>query len=291
MGAERADVRFPSGSDHCAGWWYDAGGGGTCVVMAHGFSLTMRDGLAAYAEAFAAAGCHVLAFDHRYLGESGGEPRGRFRIAEQQQDWRAAVDFARSRPGVERIVLWGYSFSGGHVITLLAGGVRAAAALVLCPFLDGLSRVLHTPPATSARIVPRAILDVVGRPSHIPVTGPVGSLAAMPFVGEQEGFAASIGADSRWANEVTPGVFLTVGLFRPVRHAAQVPVQLWVGRCRADVSVSGTAIDRLVDRAPDAELHEYDGDHFAPFHGDLTGRVAADQVAFLGARGLVGGNR
>ena len=40
--------------------------------MAHGFSLTRHDGLAAYAEALAAAGAHVVVFDHRYLGDSGG---------------------------------------------------------------------------------------------------------------------------------------------------------------------------------------------------------------------------
>lgn len=280
---ERVDVRF----GERAGWWYEADRPATCVVMAHGFSLTMRDGLAPYAEAFAAAGLHVLVFDHRHLGESGGEPRGRFRIGAQQDDWRAAIGFARSQPGVERIVLWGYSFSGGHVTTLLGRGADVAAALVLCPFLDGLSRVLHTPPLTSARIIPLAALDAAGRTRHIPVTGPVGSVAAMPFAGEQEGFAASVDPGSRWENSITPAVFLTVGLFRPVTRARRISVPLWVGRCADDITVSATAIGRLAERAPAAELHDYDGDHFAPFHGELPARVAADQVRFLRERGLV----
>ena len=170
----RVDVRF---GDR-AGWWYDTGRPAPCVVMAHGFSLTMRDGLAPYAEAFAAAGLHVLVFDHRCLGESGGEPRGRLRIGEQQDDWRLAIEFARSQADVEQTVLWGYSFSGGHVTSLLGRGADVAAALVLCPFLDGLVRVLRTPPMTSARIIPRALADAVGRTNHIPVTGPVGSIVA-----------------------------------------------------------------------------------------------------------------
>lgn len=277
----KADVRIGD----LAGWWYDAGGPATCVVMAHGFSLTMRDGLAPYASAFADAGCHVLVFDHRHLGESGGSPRGRFRIGEQQDDWRAAVAFARSQPGVERIVLWGYSFSGGHV-TSLVGGLDVAAALVLCPFLDGLSRVLHTPPLTAARIIPRAALDAVGRTNHIPVTGPVGSVAAMPFAGESAGFAAAVGPDSLWANAITPAVFLTVALFRPVRRARRIAVPLWVGRLSDDITVSGAAVGKLASRAPRGELHEYAGDHFAPFHGDLPDRIAADQVAFLRTQGL-----
>lgn len=280
----RTDVRIGD----LAGWWYDAGGPATCVVMAHGFSLTMRDGLAAYASAFAEAGCHVLVFDHRHLGESGGSPRGRFRIGEQQDDWRAAVAHARSQPGVERVVLWGYSFSGGHVTSLVGGGLDVAAALALCPFLDGLTRVLHTPPRTSARIIPRAVLDAAGRTTHIPVTGPVGSLAAMPFTGEAEGFAAAVGPGSRWANSITPAVFLTVGLFRPVRRARRVRVPLWVGRLSGDITVSSAAVGRLASRAPRGELHEYAGDHFAPFHGALPAQIAADQVAFLQRQGLAG---
>ncbi|GAB6986167.1 alpha/beta hydrolase [Nocardioides pyridinolyticus] len=280
----RTDVRLGD----IAGRWYDAGAPATCVVMAHGFSLTMRDGLAAYASAFVDAGCHVLAFDHRHLGESGGSPRGRFRIGEQQDDWRAAVAFARSRPGVERVVLWGYSFSGGHVTSLVGGGLDVAAAIVLCPFLDGLSRVLHTPPSTSARIIPRAVLDALGRTTHIPVTGPVGSVAAMPFTGEAEGFAAALGPDSRWANSITPAVFLTVGLFRPVRRARRVTVPLWVGQLADDVTVSSAAVERLAARAPRGELHAYAGDHFAPFHGPLPERIAGDQVAFLRRQGLAG---
>jgi alpha-beta hydrolase superfamily lysophospholipase len=280
----KSEVRFASGSSDCAGWWYGAGASpAPCVVMAHGFSLTMRDGLAAYAEAFAAAGFHVLVFDHRHLGESGGERRGRFRIGEQQDDWRRAIEFARSRPGVDpaRIHLWGYSFAGGHVVTLLGQGVDVAGAMVLCPFLDGLRRVLDTPPLTAARIIPRAVLDTVGRTTYIPVTGPPGTVAAMPFAGEEEGFAASIGPESRWANRITPAVFLNVGLFRPVRRARKVTVPLWVGRCADDITVSAPAVGRLAERAPAAELHDYPGDHFAPFHGDLPARIIADQVAFL----------
>src|SRR5690606_34007710 len=69
-----------------------------CVVMSHGFSLTRHDGLAPFAEALAAAGSHVLVFDPRHLGDSGGTPRQRFRITLQREDWQAAVAHARSRP-------------------------------------------------------------------------------------------------------------------------------------------------------------------------------------------------
>lgn len=99
-GFTREDVEFDSGGDRCAAWLYrPATGAAPCVVMAHGFSLTRHDGLPTYAEAFAKAGAAVLVFDYRYLGDSGGEPRQRFRRGAQLDDWRAAIDHAGSLPG------------------------------------------------------------------------------------------------------------------------------------------------------------------------------------------------
>ena len=171
VAVERTDLKFPSGGDQCAAWLYRPARGGRrplgvpCVVMAHGFSLTRHDGLPAYAERLAEAGAAVLVFDHRYLGDSGGEPRQRFRKAAQLQDWRAAVAFARSLEGIdpERIILWGFSFSGGHVVEMAAADPRIAATLALCPMVDGLARALATPPLLSAWLIPRALADQFGR--------------------------------------------------------------------------------------------------------------------------------
>lgn len=286
-GTGRRDVSFISGDAACAAWWYPAtqepaGGRRPCVVMAHGFSMTRGDGLARYAEAFAAAGAHVLVFDHRHLGDSGGEPRQRFRARGQRADWHNAVAYARSRAEVDpqRIVLWGFSFSSGHIAALLARGLGVAAAMVLCPFVDGWARVRATPLRLSAWIIPRAVADLLGRHTLIPVTGPPGSHAAMTHPGEAEGFAASATADSRWVNLISPALFLTVALFRPVNRAGRIGVPLWVGRCTDDATVDPVAVGRLADRAPRGELHEFPGDHFAPFTS-TDDAVAAAQVAFL----------
>jgi alpha/beta superfamily hydrolase len=282
----REDVEIESDGALLAAWFYPAhtdAPSAPCVVMGHGFSMTRADGLEEYAERFAAAGCHVLVFDHRYLGDSGGEPRQRFRIGHQQRDWRHAVAYARTRPEVDpaSVVLWGYSFAGGHVSALLARGLDARAAMVLCPFADGLARVLATPPSLVAWLVPQGLLDLVGRHRTIPVTGPPGSHGAMTLPGEAEGFAASRRPGSRWRNEISPAIFLTVGLFRPVRGAARIRTPLWVGRCADDITVSAKAVGRLAARAPRGELHEFAGDHFAPFTGQSTEAVVASQVAFL----------
>jgi pimeloyl-ACP methyl ester carboxylesterase len=297
------EVTFDSGADRCAGWFYrpaatvgdgvgDAlqrAGGAPCVVMAHGFSLTRHDGLAPYAEALAAAGAAVLVFDHRFLGDSGGRPRQRFRRAEQLADWERAIAWARTRPGVdpEQIVLWGFSFSGGHVVTRALEDRRIAAVLALCPFVDGLGRVRATSPGLVAWILPRALADLAGRLVTIPVTGPPGSRAAMNLPGEAEGFAAATAGDATWRNEISPGLFAGVARIRPVTRAGGIAMPLWVGCGERDISVDRASVERLAADAPHSELHHYPVDHFEPFGAGWATRIASDQVAFLRRQGIL----
>lgn len=258
--------------------------------MAHGFSLTRHDGLPPYAERLAEAGAAVVVFDHRHLGDSGGEPRQRFRTHEQREDWRSAVSHARGLELVDpaRIVLWGFSFSGGHVVETALADPRVAAVLALCPMVDGLARALATPPALSAWLTPRALADRLGRHNLVPVTGQPGAHAAMTLPGEADGFAASVPPGSPWRNEISPAVFLSVATIRPVTKARRLRVPLWVGLGERDVSVSARAVRRLADRAPQGELHRYPYDHFGAFLGDGPERVATDQVDFLRRHGLLG---
>lgn len=257
--------------------------------MAHGFSLTRHDGLPPYAERFAEAGAAVLVFDHRYLGDSGGEPRQRFRTRDQREDWRNAVAFARSQDGVDpqRIALWGFSFSGAHAVETAHADERIAAVLGLCPMVDGLARALATPPALSAWLTPRALADQLGRHNLVAVTGEPGAHAAMTLPGEAVGFATAVPADSPWRNEISPAVFLSVARIRPVTKAAKLRMPLWAGLGEQDVSVSARAVQRLAERAPQGELHRYPYDHFGAFHGNGPARVAADQLDFLRRNGLL----
>ncbi len=295
MPSERTDLNFPSAGDQCAAWLYrpaDGGaaeGGAPCVVMAHGFSLTRHDGLEAYAELLCDAGAAVLLFDHRYLGDSGGMPRQRFRKAAQLQDWRAAVAFARSLEGIDpdRIVLWGFSFSGGHVIETAAADRSIAATLALCPLVDGLARALATPPMLSAWLIPRALADQFGRHNLVAVTGQPGAHAAMTLPGEADGFAASVPAGSPWRNEISPGVFLTVAMHRPLAKARRIFGPVWVGVGERDISVSRKAVERFAERVPQGELHRYPYDHFGAFLGDGPARVGGEQIDFLRRRGLL----
>src|SRR4029077_8709976 len=137
------DICIPSRGEQLAAYLYrpdSAQGDVPCVVMAHGFSATRDDGLPAYAEAFRDAGFMVIIFDYRHFGASTGEPRQLLDIGRQIDDYRAAVTYARQLDGVDpaRIVVWGTSFSGGHVFVLGATDPNIAAVIAQAPFTEGI---------------------------------------------------------------------------------------------------------------------------------------------------------
>src|SRR3954465_5483767 len=117
---QRKEVTFVCGTDTCAAWLYPPAGGGAdgtvaLIVMAHGLTGTRRDRLGPFAQRFADARIAALVFAHPGFGDSTGEP-DHVDPALQLEDWRAAIAFARSLPGVDpgRIATFGSSLGGGN---------------------------------------------------------------------------------------------------------------------------------------------------------------------------------
>src|SRR3982750_116974 len=101
---ERADVRFASRDADCAAWLYrPEGRPAPMLVMGHGLGGGREMRLAAYAERFAAAGLGVLVFDYRHFANSGGAPRQLLDIRRQLEDWAAAIAYARTIEGGDRV--------------------------------------------------------------------------------------------------------------------------------------------------------------------------------------------
>jgi alpha-beta hydrolase superfamily lysophospholipase len=289
--ASRLDLTFPSGDGECAAWWYEPGGDerSGCVVMGHGFTATRHEGLDLYAREFAAAGLAVLVFDYRHFGDSPGEPRQRMRVRRELEDWRSALAFARGRPEVDpgRLAAWGYSLGGGLVAETAARGEHLAAALLSFPFLDGTSRSRGLPLRERVWVIGPALLDLLGRPTYVPVTGPPGSQSVFNRPSEQEGLSRVARQESPFRNEVSAGCLVSIGFFKPLGKAAKVRLPTWVGVGQRDISVDGSDTERFAELAPDAELHRYPFDHFEPLLPDGARRVAADQIDFLRRRGVL----
>lgn len=286
----RTDITFPSGDASCSAWLYLPDGGArppAVVVMAHGLGAIREMRLEAWAERFAAAGYACLAFDYRHFGVSEGEPRQLLSVERQLEDWRAAVVFAKSHPELDpdRVVVWGSSFGGGHVITT-AASVPVAAAIAQCPFTDGIASVLRIPPMTSAKLTVLAVRDVLAArrgapPVMVPVAGDPGTTALMTAPDVVPGYLPLVPEGAPFRNEVAARVVFDVLRYRPGRRAKDVRCPLHVTVCDDDsVAPAGTTTG-LVSRAPHAEIVHRPVGHFDIYEGSEFEQVVGDQIGFL----------
>lgn len=292
MPVPRVEVRIPSHGEQLAAYFYrperrpaSTDGLLPCVVMAHGFSGTRDDGLPAYAQAFCDAGLAVLLFDYRYFGASTGQPRQLLDIAGQQDDYRAVVAWARRAEGIDpdRIVLWGSSFSGGHVLEVAATDPRIAAVIAQAPYTDSVPVIRRMPPANLVRAVGAALRDQAGAllgraPVLIPAAGPPGTFAAMTEPDALSGFTRMVPPESLWRNEIAARVLLTLPIFRPVRHADRLRMPVLFCVCDTDVTTPPESTVKAAGRAARGRLRRYPYGHFAIYDDP---QVKVDQVAFL----------
>ena len=287
MPSQRAEVAIPSHGERLAAYFYRPAGREPvpCVVMAHGFSATRDDGLPAYAEAFCAAGYAVVLFDYRHFGASSGQPRQLLDIARQQDDYRAVIDWARHAEGVDpdRIVLWGTSFSGGHVIAVAATDPRIAAVISQAPYTDSVPVIRRMPPRNLAWAVAAALRDAAGAltgrvPVLIAAAGAPGTFAAMTEADALSGFTAIVPPESLWRNEIAARVMLTMPLFRPVRLAGKLQMPVLFCVCDADTTTPPESTYKAAGRAPRGQLRCYPYGHFAIYNDP---QVKVDQVEFL----------
>jgi dienelactone hydrolase len=287
--SKRTEIRFPSGDAECSAWLYlpQSEGPAPVVVMGHGLGAIREMRLEVFAERFVAAGYACLVFDYRHFGASGGEPRQLLSVRDQLEDWRAALACARSLPELDpdRIVLWGSSFGGGHVIAI-AAEEPVAAAIAQCPFTDGIASTLAIPPVTAAKVVARAVRDLLsarrgGSPVMVPLAGEPGTTALMSAPDVVPGFLGLVPEGVAFRNEVAARVAFDILRYRPGGMAAKVACPLHVTVCDQDSVAPARATTRRVNRAPRAEVVHHPVGHFAVYFEEFE-QVVADQLGFLG---------
>ncbi|MEJ7831720.1 MAG: alpha/beta hydrolase [Nocardioides sp.] len=291
------ELTFDSDGAACHGWHFSGSGdafagprGRPVVVMAHGLGGTKDSGLEPFAARLAAAGLDVLAFDYRGFGASAGTPRQTVSMAGQLTDYRAAMAAAAALPGVDpdRIVLWGVSLAGGHVLAAGAGRDDVAAVVSLTPLVDGMAAGRHALASHSTGSLVRSTAGGVrskiavgrGRPAvMMPVVGRPGELAALSLEGLYDDYLSLAGPT--WRNEVDASVGLELGGHRPGRSAKDLRCPLLVQIADFDRSAPPQAAAKAAF-AGRAEVRHYPCDHFDVWPGKEWFEPAVEhQLLFL----------
>ncbi len=289
----RENIHFLSHGLKCAAWLYqpERQGKAPIIVMAHGLAAVKEMRLDAYAEKFAEAGFACLVFDYRYFGESEGEPRQLLDIKKQHQDWLAAVEFAKQLPNVDtkKVILWGSSLSGGHVIQVAAQAKNIAAVVSQVPHLDGFASLRMNSIDKMLKLSLHGGYDFVRgvlglSPHYVLSSSEPNQLALMNAAGESDGYLHLVPDGQNFDRRVAARFALDIGMYSPVKYLAKlkkckIPVLMQVAM--NDVTTPAKPAIKAARKYKNIELHQYNTGHFQPYIEPLFSQVVADQLTFL----------
>jgi len=265
------------------------------IVMGHGFGGVRALRLYAYAERFVAAGYLVVVFDYRGFGESEGSPRQLLDVGMQLEDWRAALSFARALPGAdrERLIAWGTSFGGGHVITLAGQGERLAAIIAQVPHVSGPAAVRATGLVPVLRLVRPAVRDqfaaLLSRPPvYVDAVGEPHTTAVMTSTDAVPGLARQIEAsgltENAYPTYVAARIALKIGFYSPASHAGRVSCPALLQIAAHDAVTPRRVAEKAAAKMSKPTVHVYDCGHFDPYVEPHFEQVVSHQLAFLRAQ-------
>ncbi len=284
------NIKFKSCGSMCCGWYFKAPTKekAPCIILAHGFGGVKEMRLDAYGKRFSEAGYHSVVFDYRHFGGSEGEPRQILDIKKQHQDWRAAIKFAKSLPEVDskRIILWGTSFSGGHVFKVASNQTDIAAVISQVPHMDGVATALALGFWQNIRLITACLKDLVKmgfglKPYYVDILGTPGDLAAMTAPGEKDAANKLFPPDSSINKKVAARIFLSLAFYSPRKFAKTVMCPILVQVATRDKTTPSMPAINAMKKIPKGELILYDTGHFDLYVAPHFETTIADQLKFL----------
>ncbi len=256
------------------------------ILMLHGWG-GIQDALTVpYYEEFTRAGYAVMTFDYRGWGDSAGLPRHVISARQRVADGDAALAFLKSLPGIDprRIVLWGSSFGGGHVVELAAEHPELAGAIAQVPMLDGMAAVRAVPLPRLLRFGLYAMADLLkpGQPIYLPVVSEPGAFSSMDR--DDAGKALQLAETSigrRYDNRVAARSMMTMGPYRPFKRLKDIRIPtLLLGANQDSVA---PFVERAIREVNNSNLTiaSIDANHFEPYFEPAFSGVIRQQLRFL----------
>lgn len=277
-------VWFPCGGEECSGLLYLPDGEGPFpgVVMAGGLGIVKEVHADDYAVFWASRGVAVLSFDYRRLGGSGGEPRQAIYPEDQVADYRCAINYMRKRSEVDgdRLCVWGTSFSGGHVITLLAfppRGVRCGVAQVPSVYMHRTLEMHHGDLSRILGIAEEARDECCGG-RHGEALVPIASKDPPGLVTSSEAVEYYRSLEEGYPtfkNLVTADSLERIASYNPGYHAELVARPLLLVVAERDETVPNDAVMEVASRVKvDKRLVRYMAGHYDVYRDPLRSDIA-----------------
>ncbi|MEW6526258.1 MAG: alpha/beta hydrolase [Spirochaetota bacterium] len=266
----------------------DSGKKTPVIVMAHGFGARMDWGLHPFADVFAQMGCAVLMFDYRGFGNSQGTIRKLVYHVHHIEDYHAAIAYARTIPSIDssRVLLWGTSFSGGHVLTVASHDSSIAGVIAQVPFVDGVAAALNLPVKNILSGLWYGSLDVVlslvkAKPITIPLVATPDTFAAMNTPECYDGYMKLVPPEAADENWCPARVCLTLPMYRPIAVANRIQCQVCIIGAQLDSLIPIKAVEKTAKRIKHVDFHTLPCGHFDPYDGEMFDKNIQIQKQFL----------
>ena len=255
------------------------------IIMAHGLGGEKKCGLSIFAEFYVRLGYNVCVFDHRGFGESTGKFKNLVDKNSQISDWKAVIHFLKHNFEIrnKNIILWGYSFSGAHVLTL-ASEQKFKGIIANFPHVDGLASLTLYPKKYLLPATLIAIQDLcyatVGKIKTMPV---VSSNRFAILAGEDcyDGYYSIVPEHAKWDNAVPARIVATIGLYRPTAVVDRIETPTLVLGAEKDSLIPISATRKMVKKIPQGQYYELSCGHFDLFHDPFKSEIIQQHQHFL----------
>ncbi|ATW87299.1 alpha-beta hydrolase superfamily lysophospholipase [Halohasta litchfieldiae] len=283
-------IEFDSDGETCVGTLYlpDRPESPPVIVMAPGLGFWRTFALPAVAERFAESGYAAFTFDFRHHGDSEGEPRGLVSPPKQIADYEAAIEAMGREEDVDsnRLVVWGHSLSGGHVLSVAAENFRVAGVIATNPFVDGRSQTLGRirQPKRLLKSLVAGLRDAIGHRlgfgTDVRIVDDEDGFAVITAPGAKRAVFDLVDRHADWQNRVPARILLALPRYRPITGVEEIRCPTLVIGGRDDQVIPAEEAESAADKIADSTYLELPVDHMSVFGEDFE-TIVGHQLAFL----------
>ena len=283
---KREDLDFYSRGTRCAAWFYlpETEEKPPVIVMAHGLGGTRELRLKEYAERFAAAGFAVYLFDYRNYGASDGNKRQLINVRMQLEDWKNAIGYIKrdDRIDARQLLLFGTSFSGGHVVWLTAHRDDVKATVAQCPYTNTMATIKAVGLKYILKKAPFVIADVLtcvtgDHPVLLKLSTYSGENA---FMEADEDLTKRYIGDAPFVNKAPARTLLEFVKYSPGRFFGRIETPIYVAACSKDTLAPADKTISLARKAKKLTCRKYDCGHFEIYLSPFFEEVINEYIDF-----------
>ena len=282
----REDIDFFSQGTRCSAWLYMPETDRKCpvIVMAHGLGGTREMRLYEYAERFAQNGYACFLFDYRNYGASDGEKRQLINVKMQLKDWNNAIEHIKEdhRIDADKLLLFGSSFSGGHVTYLSAHRNDVRGAVAQCPYTDTMATIKEVGLGYILKRAPFVIADVLScitgyHPVMLKLSTCEGELA---FMEADEKTTRDFLGDAEFINKAPARTLLEFLKYSPGKYFGKINTPIFIAACNKDDLAPADKTIELSKNAKKSVYKRYDCSHFEVYCNKYFEEAINDYIEF-----------